>query len=260
MSSLISPSSITSLRLSDCGLCDKNAGVLGVLTMQAPLTYLDVSLNDLKHGVLVMASALEYNTRLTALNLSSSNIDDSGGQALGAALRRNSGLSALNLSGNLLLESAAAAFGEALGVNGSLKYLDLRWNPIPTEGIASLAEGLQTNSTLTALRVGGLCSVEGMEITCRIQDTLHANRVAQVKKAEQQYLSTQTNATNEKNVRTHTYTDTGPRSPHTPHRQGNLARARERDKGGDERTSELRSLRSRVQQLEAQLALASLNS
>ena len=91
---------------------------------------------DTVEGIVALASALERNKTLTALNISSNNLTDFAGKMEGAArpaaaLQRNLGLQDLDLSDNCFGSVGARMLDECIVRNTSLTRLELGMNSGP---------------------------------------------------------------------------------------------------------------------------------
>lgn len=134
-------------------------------------------------GAIAVARALEQNTYVHSLGLSSSNIGAGAGPALGQMLSTNRNLVALDLSDNPLGNSGGIAIAQAFRVNRSLKrlslantklgdaaadalsnsllfsgsgalsYLDLSQNLITHKSAQALAEVFGSNASLTHINL-----------------------------------------------------------------------------------------------------------
>ena len=103
-------------------------------------------------GVLRLAHALQYNTRLLSLDLSGNTIGALAAAALAKALYRRpdniscqefgsrTALQYLNLSNNKIGDEGAKAIAEALMYNTSLRSLDLSHNGISVKGVLDLLD------------------------------------------------------------------------------------------------------------------------
>src|SRR5687768_15581488 len=88
--------------------------------------------------VLLLAEVLKSNNTLTQLYLSTNQIGDIGGAAIGKALKVNHTLTKLYLGYNKIGDTGGAAIGEALKVNHILTLLDLGENQIGDTGGAAI--------------------------------------------------------------------------------------------------------------------------
>ena len=99
----------------------------------------------------VLAEALQTNTTLTDLSLSSNRLDAAVAAALANALQVNTTLTQLNLSCGNLGAAGADALANALLTNTTLTQLYLSCGNLGAAGADALANALLTNTTLTQL-------------------------------------------------------------------------------------------------------------
>ncbi|OQR86100.1 hypothetical protein ACHHYP_10970 [Achlya hypogyna] len=131
---------------------------------QCGLTALILSTCDIDDGELVpFAEALHNNRICTTLNLSRNLIGTSealnvvkpdlttGGEALADMLAANSHLTKLDLSWNLLRLNSAIQLGRAIGQNFGLRELNLSYNAFGNLGAQAIGCALQENITLEKL-------------------------------------------------------------------------------------------------------------
>ena len=127
------------------------------LSFNVSLTDLDLHLSSLRtmfsrakidnEEIDQLSQALSVNTRLTHLNLSGNEIDESGAKLLSEALFDNTALTHLNLDDNLVGASGAAYLSFTLPVNHTtLTYLNLDGNLVQA-GVTSLSWALSHNTT-----------------------------------------------------------------------------------------------------------------
>ena len=136
-------------------ICDSSAAILAkAVEINSTLTELLLSSNRIgDSGAAALAKAVEINSKVTELDLSANGIGDSGAAALAQAMKINSTLRELNLSFNGIGDWGAAALAEAVGVNSTLTELHLSHNRIGDSGAAALAETMEINSTLRELHL-----------------------------------------------------------------------------------------------------------
>ena len=118
-------------------------------TQLISLTLCDV----IDHGVISIAEAIEVNTTLQNLDISSNNISDAGAAAISDSLKRNSSLVKLNMSRNKITSEGAKKMVEALQVNTTLKQLDLSINKICDDGATAISNDLISNISLQVLNI-----------------------------------------------------------------------------------------------------------
>eukprot|EP00054_Salpingoeca_dolichothecata_P029909 m.238626 g.238626 ORF g.238626 m.238626 type:complete len:1263 (-) comp26567_c2_seq3:111-3899(-) len=113
---------------------------------------MNLSTNNLgEQDGIAVGQALQHNSTLTELHLRNNNIGEQGGTVIGRALRENTALTYLSLSYNNLGEQAGIALGQALQHNSTLMTLVLCTNNLGRKGGIAIGEGLQLNNSLTWL-------------------------------------------------------------------------------------------------------------
>ena len=128
------------------------AGALGkALTVNKTLVELRLSNNGGVEFSYPLANALRVNSSLKTLNLSSTNVNDSGATALASTLESNCTLRVLNLNGCHVGRLGAIALAQMLLQNGELKELYLSGNPICETGVQALLNALKKNYRLQSL-------------------------------------------------------------------------------------------------------------
>jgi Ran GTPase-activating protein (RanGAP) involved in mRNA processing and transport len=120
-----------------------------------------------------IAEELASNTTLKCLDLSCSNIGDSGASVIAASLQTNESLTALYLERNGIRGVGMAALSQALKQNVSLLELSIGWNTMATGSMASLANALKVNKGLTKL-VLNRCSIHDKGVAI-LADSLKTN-------------------------------------------------------------------------------------
>lgn len=156
---LASNASITELNLSNNKVCS-HACVCAISNMTAQGTSLTHSgpTHYAQAGAAGYAlfRALENNTVVRVLTLSSNNISDFSAKALQRCMAANTTITHMDLSYNKIGDSGAKALAEGLAMrNCTLKNLHLRWNKINKVGGTSLAQSLRDhNTSLLLLDVG----------------------------------------------------------------------------------------------------------
>lgn len=106
---------------------------------------------------------------------------DEGVHALATALEGDSTLVALDLRNNNVGPEGAKALARALTRNRTLRRLDLRWNEIGSAGVLAFREALQTNQTILSLElIGNNCSLKQVD---EIEKALARNQAIQQEQA-----------------------------------------------------------------------------
>jgi Ran GTPase-activating protein (RanGAP) involved in mRNA processing and transport len=154
--------SLWSLSLNNADELEENAAAaIGDFISNAPaLEVLDLAgCNMGNNGVRQLLNGLPKRT-LTQLNLSDTQIGDTGASALAAAISENGTLSTLDLAMNDIGEAGARALVVALETNTSLRNLDIRYNKIGN-GAVRIAQALTRNCTLEKIDMD--CSGESLD-------------------------------------------------------------------------------------------------
>ena len=123
-----------------------------VLQMNTTLISLKLC-NINNNGAINIVKAIQMNTTLQTLDMSSNKISDDGVIAISDYLKRNSSLEKLNLSKNEITNEGAKMIAEALQLNTTLKQLDLSINEIFDDGATTISNVLKTNITLQELNI-----------------------------------------------------------------------------------------------------------
>ncbi|KAL6046565.1 RNA-DNA hybrid ribonuclease [Balamuthia mandrillaris] len=106
-------------------------------------------------GARYICEALEENTNLLFLNLSSCNLRRSGAYAVGLMLKRSGALEELVLKRNGFGSEGARAIAEGIKRNTVLKKINLDENRFESEGVVAIAEALKLNTSLTVVELQG---------------------------------------------------------------------------------------------------------
>ena len=134
--------------------CSENT--FGMHLDMPSLTKVDLSSTEIKDsGAAAISVVLENNSSLTYLDLSSNKIYSDGAFCLSNALTKNSILTHLDLSGNGIGHNGASSLSTALTANSTLTHLDLSKNRIGNGVAFSLSTALTANSSLTHLDLSG---------------------------------------------------------------------------------------------------------
>ena len=137
---------------------NKEIGQLSqALSVNTKLTHLNLSGNEIdESGALLLSEALFKNTTLTHLNLEENLVGADGVTSLSIALAFNTTLTYLNLDGNLAEPRGAAYLFWVLSRNTTaLTDLNLAHNEIDDSVAESLSRALSVNTTLTYLNLSG---------------------------------------------------------------------------------------------------------
>ena len=101
-----------------------------------------------------LTKALKNNNALTELNLSFNQVSDVGAQVLAKVLKVNDSLVTFDISWNKLGDTGVQVFAKAIEVNKSLTTLFLRGHQVSDDGAQALAKALEVNHSLTILNLG----------------------------------------------------------------------------------------------------------
>lgn len=106
-------------------------------------------------GAARLALALEKNTSIQALHLSSNDVRDDGAVKLADALQTSTSLQSLHLQRNHIGPDGMGRLAGALCGNSTLTLLNLGWNAILDAGARPLARAVAANTTLQTLNISG---------------------------------------------------------------------------------------------------------
>ena len=123
-----------------------------VLQMKTTLISLKLC-NINNNGAVNITKAIQMNTTLQTLDMSSNEISDDGVIAISDYLKRNSSLETLNMSTNKFTSEGAMVIAEATQVNTTLEKLDLSFNKLSDDGASFISDGLKTNRSLQDLNI-----------------------------------------------------------------------------------------------------------
>ena len=126
---------------------------------------------------IVVAKLVEFNTRLTDLDVHASHIDVISVRAFAAALRTNTTLQTLDISENYTTMNAIA---RVLEVNKTLQTLNISKTGITFDGWKAIAKALKTNKTLRTLSASFI-GTEGCSVVAgalKANKTLHMLNVS----------------------------------------------------------------------------------
>ena len=145
--------SVNSLTLcGDDGIREYVNELKEVLQMNTTLTSLKLC-NINNNAAVNITKAIQMNTTLHTLDMSTNKISDDGVIAISDYLKRNSSLEKLNLSKNRITNKGAKMIAEALQLNTTLKQLDLSINKIFDDGATAISNVLKSNITLQELNI-----------------------------------------------------------------------------------------------------------
>ncbi|KAL7542999.1 hypothetical protein ACHAXR_012283 [Thalassiosira sp. AJA248-18] len=124
------------------------------------LTRVIFSSRNLGHqGVTILTQALQSNTNLAALDLSSNSIESEGAHSVALLLQhqtmmaRGGGIRTLILGDNNLRDDGVKSMADALAKNIMLENLSIDDNCIGASGLALLADALRSNTSLRRLHL-----------------------------------------------------------------------------------------------------------
>jgi Ran GTPase-activating protein (RanGAP) involved in mRNA processing and transport len=153
-SALASNSTPISLKLCNNRIDECSNELFKGLAFNSTLTSLDLTGTEIgDDGCIALSKALSVNSTLTSLDLNGIKIRDGGCIALSKALSVNSTLTKLNLNDSWIEDIGCIALSKALSVNSTLTKLNLNDNMITSEGAFALFNVLTVNSTLTFLSI-----------------------------------------------------------------------------------------------------------
>ncbi len=124
----------------------------------------DLPWNDIRHGLVPLASWFARCERLQVLDLAHNAVEEAGMAALATALESLPRLRWLDLQNNLLMCAGAQKLAVGLPHCLALEYLNVSGSRIGDPGASALAEGLRACTALTHLEIEARhCRFYGME-------------------------------------------------------------------------------------------------
>ena len=184
---------IQTLKLQQCGICDKICKKIGVgLAENKCLRVLNISCGSIHSGgAISIFTSLESNTSLEELDLSWNWFTEGDSEKVGCTLERmltvNTGIQILKLAHCRISDCIAKKIGAGLGGNKSLKLLDISWNSIHSDGAVCVFTSLEHNASLEELDLSQNehLTNESEEVGCALERMLTVNRGIQTLKLHQ---------------------------------------------------------------------------
>ena len=184
---------IQTLKLQQCGICDKICKKIGVgLAENKCLRVLNISRGSIHSGgAISIFTSLESNTSLEELDLSWNWFTEGDSEKVGCTLERmltvNTGIQILKLAHCRISDCIAKKIGAGLGGNKSLKLLDISWNSIHSDGAVCIFRSLEHNTSLEELDLSQNehLTNESEEVGCALERMLTVNRGIQSLKLHQ---------------------------------------------------------------------------
>ena len=184
---------IQTLKLQQCGICDKICKKIGVgLAKNKCLRVLNISRGSIHSGgAISIFTSLESNTSLEELDLSWNWFTEGDSEKVGCTLERmltvNTGIQILKLAHCRISDCIAKKIGAGLGGNKSLKLLDISWNSIHSDGAVCVFTSLEHNTSLEELDLSQNehLTNESEEVGCALERMLTVNRGIQTLKLHQ---------------------------------------------------------------------------
>ena len=145
--------SVNSLTLcGDCGIEDYASEIKESLQMNTKLLSLTLC-NIGNNGAITLAEAIQVNTTLQKINISSNSISDDGVAAISNSIKFNTSLQELNISRNMITSEGTKYIAEAIQVNTTLERLDLSCNAVSDDGATAFSNSLKYNNSLQELNI-----------------------------------------------------------------------------------------------------------
>ena len=184
---------IQTLKLQQCGICDKICKKIGVgLVENKSLRVLNISCGSIHSGgAISIFTSLESNTSLEELDLSWNWFTEGDSEKVGCTLERmltvNTGIQILKLAHCRISDYIAKKIGVGLGGNTSLKLLDISWNSIHSDGAVCIFTSLEHNTSLEELDLSQNehLTNESEVVGCALERILTVNRGIQTLKLHQ---------------------------------------------------------------------------
>ena len=184
---------IQTLKLQQCGICDKICKKIGVgLAENKCLRVLNISRGSIHSGSAIsIFTSLEANTSLEELDLSWNRFTEGDSEKVGCTLERmltvNTGIQILKLAHCRISDCIAKKIGVGLGGNKSLKLFDISWNSIHSDGAVCIFRSLEHNTSVVELNLSQNehLTNESEVVGCALERMLTVNRGIQTLKLHQ---------------------------------------------------------------------------
>ena len=147
--------SVNSLTLcGDHGIEDHASEIKESLQMNTKLLSLTLC-NIGNNGAVTLAEAIQVNTTLQKIDISSNSIADDGVAAISNSIRFNTSnsLQELNISRNNIANNGIRVLAEVIEINSTLQNIDISKNHISTEGLLHFMEAVKNNCTLQVVNI-----------------------------------------------------------------------------------------------------------
>ncbi|XP_065901458.1 leucine-rich repeat-containing protein 34-like [Dysidea avara] len=155
------------LDISSCHIPDDRVVIVSTVNTADPICDLS-SKNIDNSGGLIVSNLLYNNQMIRRIDLSFNNLCDDGTAVISNCLKNNSTLEELTLSNNSITTKGIQMLFNALLLNETLKTLNISSNNICDDGAVIISEYLRKKGTLETLLVVGI-SKEGRKIVWNAQ-------------------------------------------------------------------------------------------
>ena len=107
------------------------------------------------NGAVTLAEAIQVNTTLQKIDISSNSISDDGVAAISNSIKFNTSnsLQELNISRNNITNNGIRVLAEVIEINSTLQNIDISKNHISTEGLLHFMEAVKNNCTLQVVNI-----------------------------------------------------------------------------------------------------------
>ncbi|XP_065888166.1 protein NLRC3-like isoform X2 [Dysidea avara] len=146
---------LTELRVSNCGLSAKGVSCVGRFLKNCNLQVFNIGGNSIRDdGISVMVDGLQYNKTLTELYLHQCGISAKGASCIGKFLEENCTLKFLSMNHNPIGDAGVWQLMDRLCLNTTLTELRVMDCGLSAKGARSIGELLQVNDVLEVLWMG----------------------------------------------------------------------------------------------------------
>ena len=138
----------------DHGIEDYASEIKESLQMNTKLISLTLC-NIGNNGAITLAEAIQVNTTLQKIDISSNSIADDGAAAISNTIKFNTSnsLQELNISRNNITNNGIRVLAEVIEINSTLQNIDISKNHISTEGLLHFMEVVKNNCTLQVVNI-----------------------------------------------------------------------------------------------------------
>ena len=135
-----------------------NHGIEGYVSeikegLQTNTKLLSLTLRNIGNNGAIIAEAIQANTTLQRINISSNSISDYGAAAISNSIKFNISLQELNISHNNITNDGIKALTKAIKINSAIQNIDISKNHISIEGVLCFMEEVKNNCTLQVVNI-----------------------------------------------------------------------------------------------------------